>query len=65
MPKLKWWGYLHVSGTKMLKRYFDPDDPIIAAKSDFVERVIQPFMARDSTEARQILNAEIKRETGK
>lgn len=47
----KWWGYKHVSGTYQTKRYFDKRDIQEANDSDFCEKVVGPFEAKNREEA--------------
>lgn len=47
----KWWGYKHVSGTYQAKRYFDKRDIQEANESDFCEKVVGPFEAKNREEA--------------
>lgn len=54
------WGYLHISGRLIIKRYFDFRDIIEAELSDFVEHVYYPFEANNREEAKEkILKGEI------
>lgn len=46
-----WWGYLHVSLSVQVKRYFGPKDIQEAQESDFVIRTCGPFKARNREEA--------------
>jgi hypothetical protein len=48
---MKWWGYLHVSGTVHAKRYFSIKDLEEARESNFVARVSSTFEAENSIEA--------------
>ena len=47
----RWWGYLHVSGSISVKRYFDAEQISEAKNSPFVEKVIEPFEAKNREEA--------------
>jgi len=49
-----WWGYLHTNGTIQVKRHIDYKDILIAKNSDFVVRVIRPFLANDRDDAIRI-----------
>ncbi len=55
LPKFKWWGYKHVSGTYQAKRYFEPLDIREANESPFCETVVGPFEAANRDEALQIV----------
>lgn len=48
---VKWWGYLHVSGTLQLKRYFGPLDIQEAKESEFVEFVAGPWEVEHRVQA--------------
>lgn len=49
--EIKWWGYRHVSGDLILKRYFDQKDIEEAHESPFVEEVFGPVSAMSKAEA--------------
>lgn len=51
MTKLKWWGYLHISGTIQAKRYFGPLDTQEANESPFCKIVCGPFEAENRDDA--------------
>lgn len=53
--KLSWWGYLHISGSIQVKRYFGALDTDEALDSPFCKIVKGPFQAKDREEALQIL----------
>lgn len=56
--KMKWWGYLHTSGTIQVKRYhpeFGPGDIGDAHQSPFCAKVVGPFDAADRDEAVRII----------
>jgi hypothetical protein len=61
---LKWWGYLHESGSIQLKRYFDNEDIYEAEDSPFVQEVLGPFEAESRDEAILILQEHFKRSLG-
>lgn len=42
---MKWFGYLHIEGKLVLKRYFDKKDIESAMESEFVLNVYGPFEA--------------------
>jgi hypothetical protein len=58
--KNKWWGYLHVSGTIHIKRYFDYEDFVEADESPFVERRTGIVEAETREEAELIINEKLK-----
>jgi hypothetical protein len=50
--KLEWYGYLHVNGTYLLKRYWgDPGDIFEMKESDFVLCSTGPFEAVNREDA--------------
>lgn len=55
MAELQWWGYLHVNGTVQVKRYFDERAIEDALASDFVIRVVWPFVAENRDDALRII----------
>lgn len=55
LPKFKWWGYKHVSGTYQAKRYFEHLDIQEGIDSPFCEVVVGPFDAANRDEALQIV----------
>ena len=55
MRKLKFWGYLHISGTIQIKRWFSDLDITEAKQSDFVKYVAGPIETDDFAEARKKL----------
>lgn len=60
--KLKWWGYLHESGTIQAKRYFSREDISEAETSDFVQETYGPFDADGREDALKILSDYFKAE---
>ena len=58
---MKWWGYIHVDKSLILKRYYDYEDIRDAERYDFVSVIIQPFRAGSRAEALEILKPIIKR----
>lgn len=40
---IKWWGYVHVSGSKHVRRYFGIEDIQEAMESPFVKYVYGPW----------------------
>lgn len=46
-----WWGYLHISGTIHVKRYFDDRDIDDAEESDFVKYIMGPYEAKGREDA--------------
>jgi len=59
IQKNLWWGYLHISGTLQVKRYFGPLDIQEAEESPFCEIVIGPFGADDREEALEHLKSQL------
>lgn len=59
MSKLKWWGYLHTSGTIQVKRYFDERDIAEAEGSPFVKQLFHPFIAANRDEAEKHIKSQI------
>ena len=53
--QLMFWGYLHISGTLHLKRYFNKRDIEEAKESPFAQAIVQPFFASSQEEAMSIL----------
>ena len=53
-----WWGYLHCSGTPILKRWFGDhkDYTEDCEGNDFVLQVVRPFEADTQEMAWEILN---------
>jgi len=49
--KVKWWGYVHVSGTLQTKRYFSELDIQEAKESPFCKVVFGPFEVSGRDEA--------------
>lgn len=47
----KWWGYLHVNGQILVKRFWSYEDIDEARRSDFVKSVTWPFDAIDFNDA--------------
>jgi hypothetical protein len=45
MNTLTWWGYIHIDGSIVVKRFLDQVDLDDAAKSEFVKTIFQPFVA--------------------
>ena len=60
MSKIKWWGYLHTSGTIQVKRYFGPLDIQEAHASPFCKKVFGPF----DVDNREEVLAKIKEKVG-
>lgn len=50
--KIEWYAYLHKAGSIHVRRYFDVDDIKEADESPFVSKVIGPFEANNSDDAR-------------
>ena len=50
-----WWGYRHINGNIIVKRFLDPEDLKEAKLSSFVNEVFPPFLALNRDEALQIL----------
>jgi len=48
---MKWWGYIHKSGSLQVKRFFDKRDLEEAYESPFVEWVFGPWECEDRNEA--------------
>ena len=48
---MKWWGYIHITGSIQVKRYFSELDTQEAEESPFVEQVIYPFEAENREHA--------------
>jgi hypothetical protein len=48
---MQYWGYVHINGNLIIKRYFDQRDVEDAKVSEFVYKVIPPFYARSKEEA--------------
>ena len=46
-----WWGYLHVNGSVLVKRFFDNRDLTEAHESPFVQAVCTPIPCKDRAEA--------------
>lgn len=59
MKKLLWWGYLHVDGSVLLKRYYNQDDIYEAEDSGFVVDIYGPFEADTRDEAMRLLTKNI------
>jgi hypothetical protein len=53
-----WWGYLHSNGLLQLKRWFGDvkDYTEDCEGNDFVQQVVEPFIASDRATALRILN---------
>lgn len=62
MDNLQWWGYLHTSGTRHVKRYFGPLDVQEARESPFCAVVVGPFAASSRDEAEKILDMKLRRD---
>lgn len=56
----EWWGYSHINGSIQAKRYFDKRDLSEAHESDFIDRVIPPFMAKDREDALKQIQEKLK-----
>ena len=63
MNKNLWWGYLHISGSLQVKRYFEPLDIREATESPFCEIVVGPFEANDRDDAINILKSKLNAKT--
>jgi hypothetical protein len=57
---LEWWGYIHKSGTKHVKRYFGPEDIEEAKESPFVAVACGPWACSGREEALKHLEEESK-----
>lgn len=57
---MTWWGYVHVTGSLHLKRFFDNQDLDDAYDSEFVDRVVSPFEANNRDDAWEILKKSSK-----
>ena len=57
MNELMWWGYLHVSGTVQVKRWFGDvkDYTEDCDGNEFVVRVVRPFACPTQQEAARII----------
>lgn len=64
VSNLLWWGYRHVNGAYLVKRYFDDKDIKEANESDFCYAVVGPFEAKDRNEALVITEGRIKKRLG-
>lgn len=51
LNKNLWWGYLHTSGTKQVKRFFSDLDITEAKESSFAVAVFGPIEASSREEA--------------
>jgi len=60
MEKIKWWGYLHNSGTLHTKRYFSQEDIDEANESPFVQVVFGPWEVNSKEEAENKLRENLK-----
>ena len=60
MEKIKWWGYLHNSGTLHTKRYFSQEDIDEANESPFVQVVFGPWEVNNKEEAENKLRENLK-----
>ena len=56
---MKWWGYLHTSGTIQVKRYFSELDIKEAIESDFCQKVFYPFEADNRENALKHIRKEL------
>jgi hypothetical protein len=58
MNKTMWWGYLHQNGTIQVKRWFGDkaDYTTDCIGNEFVQHVVEPFSAKTSEEAREIVS---------
>ena len=52
---MKWWGYIHTSGSIQVKRYFGPLDIQEAEESEFCKEVYGPFDATDRQDAIKVI----------
>lgn len=57
MEKIQWWGYRHISGTLIIKRYFAPIDIDEAMESQFVRHTLGPVNADSRLDAEKKLLA--------
>lgn len=55
MSNLKWWAYRHVNGGVHMKRFHGQDAVEDAYDSDFVDDVLDPFVAETRNEAELIV----------
>lgn len=55
-----YWGYRHVNGKIIVKRFFDHQDLIDALKSDFVDDYDGPISAKNIEEAREFFESSLK-----
>ena len=60
VSNLLWWGYRHVNGAYLVKRYFDDKDIDEAISSDFCYAVAGPFEAQNRNEALKIVEEKIE-----
>lgn len=62
---LMWWGYLHLNGTVIVKRWFgDVKDYTDDARgNDFMKAVFEPFEAESTEAATRILVGKAKQVT--
>lgn len=58
--KNEWWGYLHVNGSVIVKRYLDTKDITEALESPFVKYVSGVCLAVDRKEAIEIITKELE-----
>jgi hypothetical protein len=64
VSNLLWWGYRHVNGAYLVKRYFDDKDINEAITSDFCYAVAGPFEAQNRNEALAITEDKIRTRLG-
>ena len=63
MSGIKFWGYLHTSGTIHVKRLFDKRDIEEAQESPFVAHICPVFEVNTTEEAYKHVNAFFKKDT--
>lgn len=59
MKELLWWGFLHVNGEILLKRYYNQDDIYEAEDSGFVVDIFGPFEAPNRDKAMELLTEKL------
>lgn len=57
--KHEWWGYLHVNGKIIVKRYLDKRDITDALESDFVKFISSVCYASSREDAIKIITEEL------
>jgi len=50
-----WWGYIHINGELIIKRYYDSQDVILAHDSPFVVKVLGPIKSDNRVDAENSL----------